>query len=385
MSETEYSPMVAFAGGGTGGHLFPALAVSEALQALVPNLRCVFFGTNRPVDATILGQTSHELISQNLPALRRAPWTWPDAALGYWREARRCRARFATDRPIAVVGTGSISSVPAVREAYRAGIPVGLLNPDARPGRANRHLAPMSRVIFAQWDETVRHLPPSADVRVLGCPVRSRFATADRQRARTHFRLNDRPYTLLVTGASQGAHTVNEAVVAILGFLDTLDEWQVLHLSGEADLECVRAAYNRYSIPARVIPFTHEMPQALAAADLVISRADASTLAELAVVGCPSVLMPYPFHKDMHQLDNARCLERAGAARIVVDGIDASRNAPLLRKTLEPLLASEALRSSMAQAARRAGHANAAQNVADVVLDMAGATERAATCEMVMQ
>jgi len=158
-----------------------------------------------------------------------------------------------------------------------------------------------------------------------------------------------------------------------------------LHLSGEADLDRVRAAYNGYSIPAQVLPFTHEMPLALAAADLVVSRAGASTLAELAVVGCPSVLMPYPFHKDMHQLDNARCLETVGASRVVVDRVDKSRNALQLRKTLEPLLASEALRSSMAQAARCAGRPNAAQDVADVVLDMAGASAQAATCEMVMR
>ena len=377
-------PTIVFAGGGTGGHLFPAIAVAEALQSRMPQVKCVFFGTNRAIDANVVGQTDHELVRQHLPPLRSAPWRWPEMAYGYWRETRRCRARFAIDAPIAVVGSGSISSVIAVREAHRVGIPIALLNPDVLPGRANRHLAPMAKTVFAQWTETLDHFPHHSDVRAVGCPVRPDFKHATRDHGLARFGLDSNRYTLLITGASQGARTLNEAVLANLAFLESFDDWQVLHLSGETDFKRVSEAYARRNVRRCVLPFTRDMAEALAVADLVVSRAGASTLAELTVVGRPSVLLPYPFHKDMHQLANAKCLERAGSARIVEDRIDSAKTAPVLKRTLEPLMASEELRRSMADAARRSAPSSPADAIADGIMQLVGLAGATQVCELVM-
>lgn len=374
-------PIVAFAGGGTGGHLYPALAIADALRRRWAHVRCVFFGTQRPIDQRILGGTGHELVRQTLPPIRLAPWRWPGMLCGYWQTSRLCRARLQVDRPVVVVGTGSLSSVPAVRQAHRAGLLTALLNPDALPGRANRHLAPLADVVFAQWEETVDLMPRSIDVRVLGCAIRPQFGRVDRVAGIRRFGLDPACRTLLVTGASQGARTVNEAVLANLDYLESHRDWQVLHLTGELDFGRVQESYRGRGIRAQVRPFTERMAEAIAVADLVISRAGASTLAEITALGRPGILMPYPFHRDMHQLANARCLERASAARIVHDAIDPAINGPALRRALEPLMKDDREREAVADAARRMGRADAATEIADQIIDLAVGRGTAPTCE----
>jgi UDP-N-acetylglucosamine--N-acetylmuramyl-(pentapeptide) pyrophosphoryl-undecaprenol N-acetylglucosamine transferase len=187
--------------------------------------------------------------------------------------------------------------------------------------------------------------------------------------ARFELRLDRK--TLLVTGASQGARSINEAVVANLDLVESLPDWQILHLTGEKDHPDTAAAYRTRSIAAVVIPYTDYMADALSAADLVISRAGASTLAEITAVGRPSILMPYPYHRDQHQLANAKCLARVSAARIVHDAIDPAINGPALRSVLEELLIGDVAREVMSSAARSIGRGNAAADIAEQVLRLA--------------
>ncbi len=373
------SPLIAFAGGGTGGHLYPALAVATALRERIPRVRILFFGTRRPVDGRVLGDVDCDVVSQSLPRLSIAPWRWPGIAVRLNRSSRLCRERLNVDRPALVMGTGGIASVPAMREAVRAGIPTAILNPDAIPGRANRYLAASADCVFVQWEETFAHLPKQASVRRLGCPVRQSFLSATRRDGIERFGLDADRKTLLVTGASQGARTINQALVENLGFLESFDDWQVLHLTGDPDCATVEEAYSASPIRATVLPFTQHMADALAAADLVISRAGASTLAEITAVGRPSILMPYPFHRDMHQLANARCLVSAAggpAASIVHDRIEPELNVPALREALESLMSDDAQRGAMADAALRMGRRGAASDIADEVLALAGMHDR---------
>lgn len=362
------TPLVAFAGGGSGGHLYPALAIADALRASLPDVRFVFFGTRRAIDQRILAEQRCDLVRQTLYGLSRAPWRWPQIYLGFRRSSMVCRSLFGSEQPVAVIGTGGMASIPAIREATRVGIPTAIFNPDAIPGRANRFLARSVDVVFAQFDETIDQLPRSANVVVSGCPIRTEFNHADRDAGMARFGLDRRRKTLLVTGASQGARTLNQAVLANLDYLELLTDWQVLHLTGDLDYEDVQRAYASRSVCARVLPFTTDMAEALTAADLVIARSGASTLAEITAVGRASILLPYPFHRDGHQLANARCLVRASAARIVQDAIDPAVNGPAVRAALEQLTVDDQMRQAMAMAARQMGRGQAATAIADEII-----------------
>jgi UDP-N-acetylglucosamine--N-acetylmuramyl-(pentapeptide) pyrophosphoryl-undecaprenol N-acetylglucosamine transferase len=178
-------------------------------------------------------------------------------------------------------------------------------------------------------------------------------------------------HTLVVTGASLGARTVNEGVLTMLGGV-TLRGWQILHLSGREHADTVRAGYRELSLDgkARVIDFTPAMADVWAVTDLAISRAGASSCAELTACGVPSILMPYPFHKDMHQRANAEQLVNAGAAVLVEDQKDRRKNAETLRPAVESLLYDADRRRKMAEAARSLGKPQAAESVANVVTGM---------------
>jgi UDP-N-acetylglucosamine--N-acetylmuramyl-(pentapeptide) pyrophosphoryl-undecaprenol N-acetylglucosamine transferase len=367
-------PVVAFAGGGTGGHLYPPLAIAASLRKHWPEVRYVFYATDRQIDQQILAQNGYadDLVPQSLPPIRMAPWHWPGTVRGLLRCGNRCREQFVHERPAVVIGTGGLASVPAVRAAHREGIPVVLLNPDAVPGKANRYLASMANLICVQWEESRSYFRQQAErVMVTGCAIRRGFEPVSREEGVACFGLDPNLRTLLITGASQGARTLNDAVLANLDYLASRKEWQILHLTGTRDFGRVSKAYRAAGMSAVVQAYTDQMPAALSAADLVVSRAGASTLAEITAMGLPSVLLPYPFHRDMHQLANARCLVRGSAARIVMDEIEPEINGPNLHAVLAQLMESEENRSVLAAGARRMGRMEAASDIASQIVRLA--------------
>ena len=371
--QNESAPRIVFAGGGTGGHLYPALAVAAELRDRLPDARFVFFCTTRFVDRCVLEDSGFEVAAQDLPPLSAKPWRIPGVVRRYFSATLHCRARFRADPPICVIGTGGYASIPPVWAACGVGVPTLLFNPDAAPGRANRLLARRADVVCVQWERT-KACFSRAVTRVTGCPVRPSFDNPDRSAAIRRFGLSTDRRTLLVNGGSQGARTVNMAVIELLDFLETRENWQIIHVTGDADFATVRCAYEARAIPSAVVSFTEHMSDALAAADLVLSRAGASTLAEIMAVGRASVLMPYPFDRTMHQLANAKCLERASAARVVLDVADPRGNAEALRPLLAELMEAHDVRCEMADAAREMGHVHAASAVADEAI---GLIERA--------
>jgi UDP-N-acetylglucosamine--N-acetylmuramyl-(pentapeptide) pyrophosphoryl-undecaprenol N-acetylglucosamine transferase len=184
------------------------------------------------------------------------------------------------------------------------------------------------------------------------------------------FALNPTKPTLLVTGASQGARTINEAVIGLASEIAAAG-WQVLHLSGSADRDRVQSAYTKANTPAVVLAFTDQMAEAMAAADLIVSRAGASSLAELLAMGKPSILLPYPFHRDRHQSHNGQVLVDAGAAIMLEDQKDASANIRALAPVLTMLMTDTAKREKMSQAARALGRPEAADLVAECIVKTA--------------
>lgn len=353
-----------FAGGGTGGHLFPGIAVATALQRLTPAAEITFFTTHRDLDRQLLSRTSFQRVVQSVRPFSSRPWRWPGFWFHWRRSVFRARQFLLEHTPRAVLGLGGYAAGPAVVAASSLGIRTAILNPDAIPGRANRYLARRSALVVLQWDCSRKSFNDRTICITLGCPIRDGFDDLDAGAARARFGLDQQRPVLVVTGASQGARTVNLAMTQVWpDFLRAHPEWQLLHLTGSADESTVRHAYASAGVAANVVAFTHEMADALSAADAVVSRAGASTLAELTVVGKPSILLPYPYHRDQHQLANARVLADAGAALIVEDRRAPHANRDRLRKALERV-ADAPTRNTMAGAARKLARPNAARDVA---------------------
>ena len=348
-----------FAGGGTGGHLCPALAVAEELVRQWPEARVVFACSNRAIDRRILDDQPYGIVPQPVRPLPRGLRGWMRFTVAYVGSMELARELVGDLKPQAVLGLGGFAAGPVVRRASGAGVPTGLLNPDAVPGRANRFLAGRVDVVFTQFASTAGRFASAAQRKVCcsGCPVRSSLAGGDRQEALRHFDLQPDRRTLLVLGGSLGAASVNRAVAGLAGDLDELAAgWQVLHVAGPvggaSDDTVIRAS----RALVRRIEYCRRMDLAYAAADVALCRAGASTVAELTATSTPAVLMPYPYHADRHQTLNARPLADCGAGVICEDAKEPAANAESLRRTLLPILrdavALEAMRAAAAAPAK---------------------------------
>jgi UDP-N-acetylglucosamine--N-acetylmuramyl-(pentapeptide) pyrophosphoryl-undecaprenol N-acetylglucosamine transferase len=304
--------VVVLAGGGTGGHVYPALAIADAIRKCEPQAQLRFVGTERGLEARVVRQAGYPL--DFVPAravLGRGPLGALAALLSIARGVRTARRLLARAGAQLVIGVGGYASVPAVLAAATLRLPIGLLEPNARPGRANRLLSRFARAVFVQFDAAQAFFPAGRAL-VVGFPVR--------QIPRRSRDARDGTLHLLVVGGSQGARSINEAVLAALPELAGGQHAHIVHQTGPAHYEEVRAAYQRAGVAAEAAPFFEDLPERIARADLVVARAGAATVAELCMAGVPSILVPYPHAADDHQLANARELERAGAARVLLDG-----------------------------------------------------------------
>lgn len=371
------SPYVVFAGGGSGGHLYPPLAVAAAIRVQSPRARIRFFCTERSIDRSILGVSGESYVGQPVLPVPSRPWRLPS----FWRSWRKsteaCRAAFVEDRPAVVIGSGGFASAPSIVVASKLGIPTALLNPDAQPGRANRFLLRRASAIFIQWQEAAEHFPAASPLRVVGCPIRSAFLSADRATGIELFGLKPDRKTLLVTGASQGASAINNAMASLAQRLAKNSQWQVLHLTGPADLEAVCAAYDAAGVSAVCLAYTERMAEALAAADLVVSRAGASTLAEITALGRPSILIPYPYDRHQHQLVNAKVLALYGAARICRESGESKEWVDALGDQLLAMMGEQRVREEVAERSALLGRIDAAGAIATQVLSLARVRRKA--------
>ncbi len=363
------------AGGGTGGHLYPGLAVAESLQTMQPDFKVIVFGTPRPIDKKLTDARGYGLVAQEVRPFPKKPLEYFGFYRAWARSVRQAKALFRERRPAVVLGLGGYAAGPPIIAASKLGIPTALFNPDAIPGVANRKLAKHADRIFVQWHETAEHFDHSPKVHGTGCPIRSDFSRVDRETAIQRLKLDPQKKTLLITGASQGAHTINMAAVELIDFWQEHGDWQLIHITGPGDLKMCRTRYAEADLPVLTLAFTEHMPLCMAAADLIISRAGASTLAEIAAMGRASILMPYPFDRKKHQLANARILVDANAAALVEDMIHTKKNAKDLRKELMSLMQAEHRRVAMAQTAGAMGRHDAALVIAEQLLALARGEE----------
>ncbi len=364
---------IAIAAGGTAGHVNPALALAEVLRDRGHAVR--FFGEERRLEGRLVPQAGFDFFPIHVTGFdRQRPWTLVSALARLAHERRRLVKAFESDpgmRPDIAVGFGAYIELPLLGAAHHLGIPVALHEQNSVPGLANKRMAPQASIIAIAQPSVAevfeRAGARSEAIRFTGNPVRSSVLAGDRSRGRAALGVPEDATMLLVFGGSQGAAHVNERVASLKRELLAIDGLYVLHATGAGDydatvgaLELTEEESERY----RVSPYIDDMGDALAAADLVLSRSGASSIAEIAALAVPSVLVPFPFATADHQTTNARLLVDAGAAVMFPDAeIDGDEFA----RTLTGLLTDAARRDAMRDAARGLGQASAAERLADEI------------------
>jgi len=356
-------------GGGTGGHLFPALAVGECLLARRPEAPVLFVGARGGVEATLLPRLGRDFRGLEVSQVKgKGRVRQLRALLGLPRIVREASGLLGEFRADVVLGVGGYASFPTVVAAALRGIPRVIHEQNAIPGLANRWLGRLASAVAVSFEASADSFR-GRRVAVTGNPVRASIRPGDSRAARRRLALAEERFTVLVFGGSQGAHRLNAAAMEALPELGSARERiQFVHATGEKDLAAVREAYLRHRVRAHVAPFFEEMATAYQAADVAVGRAGAGTLFELAAMGLPALLVPYPFAANDHQRANAEAWAAAGAAWTLPDGAcDGRRVAARLAESL----AEPARLRQMGSAARTLARPEAASEIADLLESVA--------------
>ncbi|MDD5457934.1 MAG: UDP-N-acetylglucosamine--N-acetylmuramyl-(pentapeptide) pyrophosphoryl-undecaprenol N-acetylglucosamine transferase [Phycisphaerae bacterium] len=357
-----------FAGGGTGGHIYPGLAVAEKLRQLAPEANIHFFCSDRPIDSQILTGSGFAFTPLPAKAFSLHPKRLWELLRSLRANCSAAKEKFGEYKNAQVIGIGGFVAVPVCWSAKRAGIGYSLINVDIVPGKANKLLSRWAKRVFVQFEDTREYFKKS-DVVAAGCPLREQFQNPMPQRVIETLGLDADKKILLITGASSGAVRVNEAILGLKTQLDDFAEgWQVVHLAGKRNFEAVKAGWEGAKIEVRVLDYWDEMADLLSAADIVIGRSGAVSVSEYATCGVPSICMPYPYHKDRHQYRNAGKLVDVGAAVIVDDLADQQDRQEWLWEELSILLKDNDLRNEMKDNCRLAAKPDAAARIAQMLL-----------------
>lgn len=305
---------IVIAGGGTGGHLYPGIAVAEEL--LDRGVHLTFLATRKPFDRRELEKRRIPYRTLPSPQGLLSPKRIVPLTLRFSQSVLMALKFYQDFRPRGVLGTGGFGSLPPIFAARLAGIPYAVMEQNAIPGKANRLVASGAAALFSQWEEARGYFKnASGRFRHVGSPLRAEFAPIPRGEAKRRLGIDPTRFCVLVAGGSQGAESLNGIVIRELPLLSPyMEKIHIVHLTGEQGAERAREAYGSSAVSATVIPFSDEMPLLYSAADLIVSRAGALAIAEIAHFGIPSLLIPYPHAADGHQSLNARILANAGAA-----------------------------------------------------------------------
>jgi len=361
-SSPSSAPFVAIACGGTGGHLFPGLAVAEQLQHRGSAVALLI--SPKDVDREAV-KTAQGMEIFALPAVGLQNRNYFSFVGSFVKSLSAAKKIFRQRRPDAVLAMGGFTSAPPVWVGKNFGAKTFLHESNTIPGRANRLLARFVNEAFVGFPSAAGRLH-ARKVTVTGTPVRPQFQPANPAPCRAAFHLDPERPTILVMGGSQGAGGINEMILSALSSLGNRSSaWQWLHLAGPRDAEKMEQAYAAHKCKAVVRPFLAEMDLALGAATIAVSRAGASSLAEIAAVRLPSVLVPYPAAADNHQLFNARAFEATGAARVLEQKNATSEKVAAL---LCELIEGPAARAKMQTALAQWHSPRAAEQIAESIL-----------------
>jgi UDP-N-acetylglucosamine--N-acetylmuramyl-(pentapeptide) pyrophosphoryl-undecaprenol N-acetylglucosamine transferase len=361
-----------FAGGGTGGHIYPSIAVAEQIVKLEPEAKIHFFVSTREIDIQILTQTGFKYTQLPAKVFSVRPEKLIDFCVSFFKSCRIAKRVLAESKDAVVIGAGGFVAAPVCWAAHRLKVPVALLNVDILPGRASKIIAGWADEIFVQFDQTAQYFGKNkGKVDAVGCPLRSGFANPEPEKAIQQLGLDKNKKTLLITGASSGSENINTTICSLLERLSVFaDDWQIVHLTGLGNLEEVESRYADAKIGHKVVGYYDDMADLLAAADVVVGRSGAVSVAEYAAAGAVSICIPYPYHKDRHQYLNAGNLVEAGAGVIVEDLPDEGERAERLWEKLEGLMRDEERRRQMKEACAEVAKRDAAAKVAERVLAM---------------
>lgn len=373
-------PTLIFAGGGSGGHIYPALAIAERVRALSPGrVRCVFACSERPLDEKILAGAGAEFVRSPARPVSLKPKGLLAFVRSWPRAVRQARALIRESRggsPVHLVAMGGFVAAPFAAAAVKERCPATMVNLDAVPGKANRWIAPRVGHVYSALVVDARFRgrisTPWTDVPPI---VRDGArARATKEEARTALGLDPTRPVLMTTGGSQGLRSINDFVTAFAASDQgrqalTEGRWQVLHQTGRNLASAVQAKYAGAGIDARVVDFTDQMGLWWAASDLAVCTAGAGNVAEIWASSTPALLLPYPHHRDQHQKYNALALERVGGVVVGIDRIDAPANLAQNAATLAELLTRADKRAAMRAALASLGLADGAERIARALLD----------------
>ena len=359
---------IILAGGGTGGHLFPGIAIAEEFRRRGESPEVIFIGTEKGIEASIVPREGYPIRYLGAEGVVGKSLTKKISAgikttFSVYEAHRLLRGL----RPDAVIGLGGYASFGPVLAGSFLSLPTVIMEQNAVPGLANRILSRVADIICVTYHESIAFFPKNKTY-ITGNPVRQGILTAHKESAYELFDLERGRFTVFVFGGSLGARKINNAICNAFNYIhDMREKIQFIHQTGKSDYDAVRETYRKWGFKGTLAPFIHRMPEAYAVADLVISRAGATTLAELTAVGRASLLIPYPHAAGHHQEQNAERLSEMGAARIIHDHeLDGETLANQVRELYE----NPGIRTEMARSCRSLGRPDAAHKVVEIVMSL---------------
>lgn len=359
---------IVIAGGGTGGHIFPGIAIAEEIKRRDNSAEVIFIGTAHGIEASIIPAEGYPIrflraegiVGRSLMKKCKAGIKTLFALYDAYRILKELK-------PDGIIGVGGYASFSPALAGYLMSIPVAIAEQNSVPGLANKMLSRVADVVCATYHESVSFFPRDKTY-ITGNPIRQGILNAGKETAYEVFGLQKDRFTVFVFGGSSGARKINSALCEAFSYLnDIRDDIQFLHQTGRNDYETVRETYRKWGFKGTVAAFIHKMPEAYAAADIVLSRAGATTLAELTAVGKPAILIPYPYAAGHHQEVNANRLLEMGAARVI---LDSDLSGEVLGKNIKELYEDTSTLAGMQRSSKSLGKPDAAQKVVDVVMSM---------------